>query len=876
MKKICLTIAFILVILPILYAAMVLAEDGTAADLTQMCSIQATNNGRYGKGRLTDGKIAKAYETIPGKENTIEVTAPSGQEIYGIYIIWSSDSSKVILETENEPPITLNRGFAHEYTNLPGLTHFKIRPDNEKGSLPILEMKVYGKGVPPADVQIWRPLCTNADILILSAHPDDELIFMGGLIPYYAGEKKMRVAVCYATCKTDARLHEMLDGLWTAGCREYPYMLNLPDESRSSNLSSHYGYWGGEDAALDKAAEVISACRPKIIVSHDIEGEYGHGAHKAMADMLLKICRDGKRPVADSVKKLYLHYCPDNLRPGVNPTNTVNWINTVRMDWSIPLSAFNGKTAYQVAQAAFDCHPSQHTTVEIYNGHAGAGSKYRFQVAEHDRYDNSLFGLAWKANGVPKDLNCNDLMENIPTETDSAASGTISPETSPLKETRSEASASVSPAKEGPHTSFVDDEAATDASPGIASDGAITETAVKENTGIMLRAGEDYCMAVAADGSVWAWGDNAEGQFGNGTSKTKPLSPVRAAGGLDGRHIRDIACGSCATLFLMDDGSVYSCGANTYHQLGIEGAGKGKSLLNPEKIPGLNNIIAIACRQSHCLALDQDGHVWAWGNNESGQVGNGSRTAVENPVMLDGPENIISIRCGHGFSLALANDGSIWGWGSNAAGQLANATQKTGENARALTPQRLNVSGRFTALECGKHTSYGIDADGRVWAWGRNDHWQLGSTGVALSAEPMEVPLPDGIKIKEVHSYHLYAVALDTENKLWMWGGNGWGNMGLGHRNTNVRPLPSGTALPEGGQRQQFYTAEDAQQNVLCVSAGKAATYYADTNGKVTATGCGDQGQLGLGGDRHYVMRFTRNGLDLFTGKLSEPDPIQG
>lgn len=94
-----------------------------------------------------------------------------------------------------------DRCYANSYVELPGLTRFRIAPESAD-KIHIAEIHLFGEGELPSWVQTWKPFEGKADLLVLSAHGDDELLFFGGVIPYYAGEKQMNVIVCYLTDQT--------------------------------------------------------------------------------------------------------------------------------------------------------------------------------------------------------------------------------------------------------------------------------------------------------------------------------------------------------------------------------------------------------------------------------------------------------------------------------------------------------------------------------------------------------------------------------------------------------------------------------------------------------------------------------------------------
>src|SRR5581483_5454341 len=183
--------------------------------------------------------------------------------------------------------------------------------------------------------------------------------------------------------------------------------------------------------------------------------------------------------------------------------------------------------------------------------------------------------------------------------------------------------------------------------------------------------GESHSLAVTTDGSVWAWGGNGSGQLGDGTTTDRAtparvgglerVTPVAAGGGPYGSH----------SLALDADGTVWAWGDNSHGELGD---GTTTSHPTPTRVAGLGRVTAIAAGDAHSLALLDDGSVWAWGNNDAGQLGDATTDARPRPVQVRGLERVTAIAAGTYFSLALTNDGSVWAWGANGSGQLGHDT----------------------------------------------------------------------------------------------------------------------------------------------------------------------------------------------------------
>ena len=412
--------ALALLALAMLLPCVVQAEE--AAELTGACTI--TSNSPMYLFRLTDGLCDRAMQTQFYQENHVDIEAPEGSEIHALYVIWEYRSSPVALERWDEAAgafteeKTVNTGEClHDIIRLEkGARKLRLRSTDREGTLRILEMSVWGSGELPEDrVQAWEPPCTDADILFLVAHPDDEYIFLGGAIPWYA--QGAEVAVAYMTTENDARAHELLNGLWTCGVRHYPYLLGF-DDKLSFDLRRMYGFWG-EDKALSAVAELLETTRARVVVTQAVDGEYGHGAHQAVADLCLRLIRGGERRLKSHPDKLYVHLYPEN---------------PIRLDWEnavMTVGGWRGATALEAAQAAFACHVSQQGFSQEIKVGEHRGEKFRFEVVGGGIMDNGAFGLAYSAVGP--DEAGNDFLEHV---TQHTGSGAVPAEKPPEKTVR--------------------------------------------------------------------------------------------------------------------------------------------------------------------------------------------------------------------------------------------------------------------------------------------------------------------------------------------------------------------------------------------------------------------------------------------------------
>jgi alpha-tubulin suppressor-like RCC1 family protein len=144
----------------------------------------------------------------------------------------------------------------------------------------------------------------------------------------------------------------------------------------------------------------------------------------------------------------------------------------------------------------------------------------------------------------------------------------------------------------------------------------------------------------------------------------------------------------------------------------------------PVQVSGLSDVTAIAGPGQSSLALKKDGTVWAWGDNEYGQLGNGTYTDSDTPVQVSGLSGMTAIGPPDArYSLALKSDGTVWAWGDNTYGDLGNGTYTTSN----MPVQVSDLSGVTSSFGGGVYHSVALKGDGTVWTWGDNSFGQLGN-----------------------------------------------------------------------------------------------------------------------------------------------------
>ena len=282
-----------------------------------------------------------------------------------------------------------------------------------------------------------------------------------------------------------------------------------------------------------------------------------------------------------------------------------------------------------------------------------------------------------------------------------------------------------------------------------------------------VTAGSLHAAAAKADGTVWTWGWNTDGQLGNGTTNPSPV-PARVTTLAD---VVDVAAGPYHTVALKSDGTVWAWGRNFSGQLGD---GTTTQQLTPVRSAGLSGVTAIACGGNSTYALRSDGTVWAWGLNSQGQLGDGTETDRYTPVQVAGLTGIVAITAGELHGLALASDGTVWAWGSNSYGQLGDGTTNI-----ELVPVTIpSLSGMTAAGAKGFHSA-AVKSGGSLWAWGSGPYGELG-----IGDRPSVLPVPTQAvgfaAVVAVEAGGFHTVAVIEDGTLRACGNNAYGQLGDG------------------------------------------------------------------------------------------------
>lgn len=357
-----------------------------AANMTKKCKLNRASKA------LLDTSITSGW-TPSVKAPDLRIDLPDTPVAELLTVEWSKAPESFTVELINANGETLvseerATGFLLDTVHLtPDVKTVVIVPATTKCR--IVSVRVYEAGYCEDLVQDWQPLPEKVDLMLFVAHEDDEELFFGGLLPYYAAEGKT-VAMMYCTNGGRDRYQEALNGLWVMGHRYHPIFLGYKDVAVADKAVCR-NLWHGEECVTSIVRQ-LRKYKPDVVLSHDFDGEYVHTHHKLCADLTVEAAEKAADPSYDpesvelygtwQVKKLYIHLY------GEEDTRTY-------MDWNQPL--FDDITPLRLAIAGFDRHRTQqgYFTVE------------RFGTL----FDCSAFGLY--ASTVGADIKKNDLFEHI-------------------------------------------------------------------------------------------------------------------------------------------------------------------------------------------------------------------------------------------------------------------------------------------------------------------------------------------------------------------------------------------------------------------------------------------------------------------------------
>lgn len=291
-----------------------------------------------------------------------------------------------------------------------------------------------------------------------------------------------------------------------------------------------------------------------------------------------------------------------------------------------------------------------------------------------------------------------------------------------------------------------------------------------------ISSGKSHALILSEDGEIYTWGENSRGQLGKnifGNSITAPQKIELSA------NITKIEAGIEHNIALDDSGHVYVWGSNIYGQLGD---GTNEDKCTPIMLESIYNIEDVIAGYNHTIFIKNNDGIYMCGNNEYGQLGIGTTENSKLPIKISSQYEPISISGGLGHTVEVDKEGNIYVWGLNSSRQLGDSDNIPIDNS--LRPAEVCGLENIVSVENGLYHSLALDRDGTVWSWGHNSHNQLGD-GTTIDRDKPQKIIYD---VKSISAGYYHSVALKNDGTVWAWGFNGFAQIGQ-NENKNYSPV---------------------------------------------------------------------------------------
>lgn len=307
-----------------------------------------------------------------------------------------------------------------------------------------------------------------------------------------------------------------------------------------------------------------------------------------------------------------------------------------------------------------------------------------------------------------------------------------------------------------------------------------------------IAAGYQHSLAVTSTGQIFAWGDNGGAQLGDGTTVSRvspqkvsipssvPLSVTPVA----------VSAGSMFSVVLLSDGSYLAFGTNDEGQLG-DGSDVFQQK-SPVLVKPSTSLKTLVAGSAHVLAIGQDGSLWAWGSNRSGQLGLGDKVTRKTPTAVGGVSNVAQVAAGQAHSLVSLASGALFTVGRNFNGQLG-----LGDTTDRQVLTQVSGLGGVVSLDCGFQHSAVVSDEGALYTFGANWEGQLGLASSA-ACDPNQpsslncVLTPtavDGLEeMLDSSAGYLFTAAVRADGVVFTWGSNNEGQLGDGTTTSRNTP----------------------------------------------------------------------------------------
>jgi len=296
-----------------------------------------------------------------------------------------------------------------------------------------------------------------------------------------------------------------------------------------------------------------------------------------------------------------------------------------------------------------------------------------------------------------------------------------------------------------------------------------------------------FCAGIKTDGTLWTWGDNTYGALGDNSTidKSSPIQTIAY-----GDNWKDISSSGGFMGAIKKDGTLWMWGENAFGELGDNTLVKKSSPV--QTIAGGSNWKQISVGSFSSAAIKTDNSLWVWGSNSYGVLGDNTTVDKKSPVQTTSyGTDWKQVSCGSYHIAAIKNNGTLWAWGQNTSGQLGDNTT----SSRSSPVQTIAMGNTWSQVACGNSHTIAKKTDGSLWLWGNNSYGQLGINSVTNKSSPIQT-IAYGTDWQEISAGDLTTGAIKTDGTIWCWGDNTYGQLldnTTIHKSSPIQIIATGT-----------------------------------------------------------------------------------
>jgi len=280
-----------------------------------------------------------------------------------------------------------------------------------------------------------------------------------------------------------------------------------------------------------------------------------------------------------------------------------------------------------------------------------------------------------------------------------------------------------------------------------------------------ISVGNNHRCGVTSDGRLYCWGNNLEGQLGDGTTTDRP-APVPVGGAL---RFRQVGAGFYMTCAVTTGDRAYCWGHNAVGELGD---GTTTARLTPTAVVGGHPFRRVDVGLQHACAVTTDNRGFCWGDNRRGELGIGNNTGPETglygahstrPVAVAGGLTFRHLTTGHTHSCGVTTDDRVFCWGSNQYGQVGDFSS----GWLKVRPVQVAGTQRYQQVDAGRDFTCAVTTVDRAYCWGNGKSGQMGNGTRSSAGRP--VPVSGGRSFHRVAAGDFNSCAVTTAGRAYCW-----------------------------------------------------------------------------------------------------------